>query len=84
MADGGGLENRYRETYRGFESHALRSVIENRPCFIRRFSICMDGPIVSHGGKWRRSKKLLSSSRYTFDPGVVTAPGLMERLISGF
>jgi hypothetical protein len=26
VADGGGLENRYRETYRGFESLALRPV----------------------------------------------------------
>ena len=25
MADGGGLENRYGATHRGFESHALRS-----------------------------------------------------------
>lgn len=24
MADGAGLENRYRETYRGFKSHVLR------------------------------------------------------------
>ena len=29
MADGVGLENRYRETYRGFESHVLRS---DSPC----------------------------------------------------
>ena len=26
MADGAGLENRYGETHRGFESHALRLI----------------------------------------------------------
>ena len=31
MADGGGLENRYGATHRGFESHALRQHQHTRP-----------------------------------------------------
>ena len=27
MADGGGLENRYTERYRGFESYPLRQIV---------------------------------------------------------
>ena len=30
MADGAGLENRYGETHRGFESHALRTITSSK------------------------------------------------------
>src|SRR4051794_20221177 len=41
-ADGGGLENRYGATHRGFESHALRSLTcENMSVSLRhRVAIC--------------------------------------------